>query len=51
MMVSTEQAFSKSLAIIQKPIGAKPEVQVSIRLPKNCITASLRLRIRRTADF
>lgn len=39
-MFSTKQAFSKSLAIIKKPIDAKPEVQVST-LTKNCMTASL----------
>lgn len=43
MMFLTKQVLSKSLAIIQKPIDAKPEVQVSITLPKNCITAALRL--------
>lgn len=39
MAFATKQAFLKPLAIIQKIIVAKPEVQVSIPLPKTCISA------------
>lgn len=39
MAFATKQAFLKPLAIIQKLIVAKPEVQVSITLSKTCISA------------